>query len=176
MIYPREPFLKIITIHFHFGNPALLLVHVLFLRRQGGRVMIISGQQVSKTMSDKTILIVEDNPVNRKLLMTVLRSHGLRLLTANDGEEAIRIATQELPDLILMDLQLPKMNGYTATQQLKEQSSTARIPVIALTAHAMPNERDQAKEVGFDGYITKPIDTRAFPGQVLELLSRSGSS
>ena len=117
-------------------------------------------------MTDETILIVEDNPVNRKLLITVLRPHGYRILTAVDGEEAIQMACQELPDLILMDLQLPKLNGYAATQQLKENRATARIPVVALTAHAMAEERGLAQEVGFDGYITKPIDTRAFPSQI----------
>ena len=124
-------------------------------------------------MTDETILIVEDNPVNRKLLITVLRPHGYRLLTAVDGEEAVKIAYQELPDLILMDLQLPKLNGYAATQRLKEISLTAAIPVVALTAHAMPDERGHAQEIGFDGYITKPIDTRAFPGQIRGFLNHS---
>ncbi len=126
-------------------------------------------------MPAQTILIVEDNPVNRKLLVTVLRPHGYRLLTAVDGEEAVAVACQELPDLILMDLQLPKLNGYAATQRLKELPETAKIPVVALTAHAMPDERQQAQEVGFDAYITKPIDTRAFPGQVRALLEQAGS-
>lgn len=123
-------------------------------------------------MSGETILITEDNPVNRKLLLTVLRPYGYRLLTAVDGEEALRLACQELPDLILMDLQLPKLNGYDATRQLKEMPATASIPIVALTAHAMPEERDRAQQVGFDGYITKPIDTRAFPGQVQAFLHK----
>ncbi len=124
-------------------------------------------------MASETILIVEDNPVNRKLLLTVLRPHGYRLLTAVDGEEAVEIACRELPDLILMDLQLPKTNGYTATQRIKELPETAHIPVVALTAHAMLEERCHAQQVGFDGYITKPIDTRAFPGQVLSFLKQA---
>jgi two-component system cell cycle response regulator DivK len=126
-------------------------------------------------MASKTILIVEDNPVNRKLLVTVLRPHGYRLLTAVDGEEAVATACRELPDLILMDLQLPKMNGYSATQRLKEFPETAKILVIALTAHAMPEERRRAQQIGFDGYITKPIDTRAFPGQIRAILEQAGS-
>ncbi len=126
-------------------------------------------------MASKTILIVEDNPVNRKLLLTVLKPHGYRLLTAVDGEEAVAVARQELPDLILMDLQLPKMNGYEATQRLKEMPATAKIRVVALTAHAMSEERNQAKQVGFDGYITKPIDTRAFPGQIGAFLEPGGA-
>ena len=127
------------------------------------------------TMGNETILIVEDNPVNQKLLVTILRPHGYRLLTAADGEEALTIASQELPHLILMDLQLPKMNGYTATQRLKENPETAGIPVIALTAHAMPEERYHAQQVGFDGYITKPIDTRSFPSQIRVYLERAGA-
>ncbi len=126
-------------------------------------------------MASETILIVEDNPVNRKLIVTVLRPHGYRLLTAADGEEAIAIAGQEHLDLILMDLQLPKMNGYEATQRLKENAATACIPVVALTAHAMPDEIRQAQEIGFDGYITKPIDTRAFPGQIRAILEKASA-
>ncbi len=126
-------------------------------------------------MEDKTILIVEDNPVNCKLLLAVLRPHGYHLLTAADGEEAVRLAIRELPDLILMDLQLPKMNGYAATEQIKQHPATAHIPVIALTAHAMSEERDHAQQVGFDGYITKPIDTRTFPGQVRDAFNLPGS-
>lgn len=117
-------------------------------------------------MNGKTILVVEDNPVNQKLIMVVLRPHGYRLLTASDGEEAIDIAHQEQPDLILMDLQLPKMNGFIATEKLKQESTTAKIPVIALTAHAIADKRSQVEAVGFDGYIAKPIDTRLFPGQI----------
>jgi CheY-like chemotaxis protein len=124
-------------------------------------------------MASETVLIVEDNPVNRKLLVTVLRPHGYHLLTAVDGEEAVAMAMQELPHLILMDLQLPRMNGYTATQLLKEHPATANIPVIALTAHAMPEERRHAQEIGFDGYITKPIDTRLFPSQVRLFLEQA---
>ncbi len=123
-------------------------------------------------MEKETILIVEDNRVNQKLLVTILRPHGYRLLTAMDGEEAIEIATRELPQLILMDLQLPKVNGYVATLRLKENPKTENIPVIALTAHAMPDERHHAILVGFDGYITKPIDTRAFPNQIRLFLER----
>jgi len=121
-------------------------------------------------MAGKTILIVEDNLVNLKLITTVLRPYGFRLLTAGDGEEAIRVANQELPDLILMDLQLPIMNGFTAAQQLKEQPETAQIPVVALTAHAMAEQKEDAQQIGFNGYITKPIDTRAFPNLIFEFL------
>jgi CheY-like chemotaxis protein len=117
-------------------------------------------------MDGKTILIVEDNAVNRKLFLTVLRPHGYRLLTASDGEEALDVAGKEIPDLILMDLQLPKMSGYTVMERLKALVSTRHIPVVALTAHAMPEEQKYAQQVGFSGYIIKPIDTRAFPSLI----------
>ncbi len=126
-------------------------------------------------MSGEKILIVEDNHVNQKLLLTVLRPHGYQLITAVDGEEAVAMASQHLPDIILMDLQIPKLNGYDATVLLKEQPATAAIPIIALTAHAMPEERIHAQYIGFDGYITKPIDTRAFPKQIRDYLDRSKS-
>jgi CheY-like chemotaxis protein len=102
--------------------------------------------------------------------MVVLQPHGYRLLTAQDGEEAVNIAQRERPNLILMDLQLPKMNGFAATQLLKSQIETALIPVVALTAHTVPEEWLHAKEIGFNGYITKPINTRTFPAQIRRFL------
>jgi CheY-like chemotaxis protein len=114
-------------------------------------------------MPDETILIVEDSAMNRKLVTTVLRPHGYNLLIAVDGEQGIEIATRERPDLILMDMQLPKISGYDAAQTLKSQPETANIPIVALTAHAMENERERAMASCCDGYITKPINTRTFP-------------
>lgn len=128
-------------------------------------------------MADETILIVEDSPLNRKLVEAVLRPHGYRLLIAVDGEEAIEMATRERPDLILMDIQLPKVSGYDATKILRSQPETAHIPIVALTAHAMADERERMMAAGCDGYITKPIDTRAFPGRVRQYLdSRKGAT
>lgn len=123
-------------------------------------------------MTTESILIVEDNAVNRKLFLTVLRPHGYRLLTAVDGEEALEVAARELPDLILMDLQLPRMNGFEATLHLKQQSPTAKIPVIAITAHAMAEERLRAEQMGFAAYVTKPINTRTFAQQVRAVLDQ----
>lgn len=133
---------------------------------------------ITLPMAAIKILIVEDNPVNCKLLVMVLRSHGYQLLTAVDGEEAVAVASQEKPDLILMDLQLPKMNGYAATQILKEQQSTAHIPIIALTAHVLTDDKELANPSCFDGYVIKPIDTRAFPGEIRKFLvqARANSS
>ena len=121
-------------------------------------------------MAGETILIVEDSALNRKLVETVLRPYGYRLLIAVDGEEAIEVATSEKPDLILMDIQLPKISGYQATQALKAQPETAHIPIVALTAHAMDGERERAEAVGCDGFITKPINTRVFPDQIRQYL------
>jgi CheY-like chemotaxis protein len=125
-------------------------------------------------MANETILVVEDSALNRKLVEAILRPRGYRLLIAVDGEEGIEIATREQPDLILMDVQLPKVSGYEATQALKSQPRTAHITIVALTAHAMADERERALSIGCDGYITKPIDTRAFPDQVKEYLDARG--
>ena len=121
-------------------------------------------------MPDETILIVEDSAMNRKLVTTILQPHGYNLLIAVDGEQGIEIATRERPDLILMDMQLPKVSGYDAAQTLKSQPETAHIPIVALTAHAMENERERAMAACCDGYITKPINTRTFPDLMRQYL------
>jgi CheY-like chemotaxis protein len=121
-------------------------------------------------MAGETLLVVEDSALNRKLVETVLQAHGYRLLYAVDGEEAIATATRERPDLILMDLQLPKVSGYDAIRALKSQPETAHIPIAALTAHAMDYERQEALALGCVDYITKPINTRTFPDQVRRCL------
>lgn len=136
--------------------------------------MIVNHYETEKEtdMSNETILIVEDSKLNRKLVETILRPHGYRLLIAVDGREAINVATRQRPDLILMDMQLPKTSGYDATRTLKAQPETADIPIVALTAHAMEDERERAMATGCDGYITKPINIRAFPDQVQDHLNR----
>jgi CheY-like chemotaxis protein len=121
-------------------------------------------------MANETILIAEDNRLNRKLVETVLRPHGYRLLLAATGQETIEMANSERPDVILMDIQLPDMDGYDATRILKSKPATAHIPVIALTAQAMEGDRERALEAGCAGYIAKPIDTRSLPGEVRQLL------
>lgn len=121
-------------------------------------------------MAGEILLIVEDNPVNQKLLLMVLRPHGYQLYTAADGQEAVTKARALHPDLILMDLQLPIMNGFCAAQEIKSDPATASIRIVALTAHAMAEERQRAEQIGFDGYITKPVNTRTFPAQLREIL------
>jgi len=114
-------------------------------------------------MSEKTILIVEDSELNRRLLEVVLEPHGYRLLTAKDGETGMMLARTEQPDLILMDVLLPGMNGYEATRHLRADPETRRIVIVALTASASGEQKEQALAAGCDGYIPKPIDTRSFP-------------
>jgi len=121
-------------------------------------------------MANETILIVEDSLLNRKLVEAVLKPHGYRLLIAVDGKEGIEVATREKPDLILMDMQMPKVSGYEATQALKSQPETAHIIIVALTAHAMESERERALSAGCNGHITKPVNTRTLPVQVREYL------
>ena len=112
------------------------------------------------------VLLVEDNEVNRYLVRFVLEQGGFRVITAGNGREAIELARVHRPDLILMDIQMPVMDGYEATVQLKADAQLQAIPVVALTAYAMPHEREQAMAAGCTGHIEKPIDTRTFNAQV----------
>jgi two-component system cell cycle response regulator DivK len=105
-----------------------------------------------------TILIVEDNEMNRDMLSRRLERKGYRILIAVDGEKGIEVARAERPDLILMDMSLPVVDGWEATRRLKADETLRRIPVIALTAHAMANDREKALQAGCDGYDTKPIE------------------
>jgi two-component system, cell cycle response regulator DivK len=114
-------------------------------------------------MAGECILLVEDNPVNRRLAEFLLRAKGFTVIEVSTGEEALQKARGEQPALIIMDLQLAGMDGFTATRRLKADPATRHIPVIAMTAYAMSGDRERALEAGCDGYITKPIDTREFP-------------
>jgi CheY-like chemotaxis protein len=105
-----------------------------------------------------TILIVEDNEMNRDMLSRRLERKGYNVLIAVDGEKGVEVARANRPDLILMDMSLPVVDGWEATRQLKADDRLKHIPVIALTAHAMANDRDKALEAGCDDYDTKPIE------------------
>lgn len=109
-------------------------------------------------MSSGRILVVEDNRDNMTLITDVLASLNYIVLQATDGEQGVEMSSSENPDLILMDLSLPKMDGWTATRAIKSNPETAHIPVIALTAHAMVGDRERALEAGCDDYISKPIN------------------
>ncbi|HEU5296659.1 MAG TPA: response regulator [Burkholderiaceae bacterium] len=119
------------------------------------------------------VLLVEDNDVNRYLVRFVLEKGGLHVITAANGREAIELARAHHPDLILMDIQMPVMDGYEATTCLKADLALQSIPVVALTAYAMPHEREQAIAVGCAGHIEKPIDTRVFLAQVTSFMPAS---
>jgi CheY-like chemotaxis protein len=121
-------------------------------------------------MSKKTILIVEDSEFNRRLLEAVLARHPYRLLVAEDGECGIDIARTERPDLILMDVLLPGIDGYEATRRLRADPTTCGLVIVALTASSSSEEQALALASGCDGYIPKPIDTRAFPEQIKRYL------
>lgn len=116
------------------------------------------------------ILIVEDNPLHTRLLEMTLRSNNYTLLKATSGEEALDIAMREQPDLILMDLNLPKMTGFEVTKTLRENPTFSHTPIIAITAYAMRGDRERVIESGCDAYLTKPIDTRELPKVIAEML------
>jgi len=112
----------------------------------------------------KTILIVEDNEDNRLIYSQYLTHGGFRVLEATNGAEGIEVARRELPDIILMDISMPVMDGLTATRLIKADPDLLRIPIVALTAHAMASDEQMAREAGCDGYISKPVmpkDVRA---------------
>jgi two-component system, cell cycle response regulator DivK len=127
-------------------------------------------------MTGKTILVVEDNPQNRELVSDLLSLSGVRVLTAEDGETALDLLARELVDLVLMDVSLPRMDGLEAARRLKGMPSTAHLPVIALTAHAMKGDRERILAAGCDGYLTKPIDTRVFVAAVERFLPAAPSA
>lgn len=120
------------------------------------------------------ILVVEDNPANLKLATLLLRNAGHTVLAAVDAERGLTIARGERPDLILMDIQLPGMDGLTATELLKKDPVTAGIPVIALTAMAMTSDRQKTRDAGCDGYISKPLSYRELYASIDALLGASG--
>jgi two-component system cell cycle response regulator DivK len=121
-------------------------------------------------MDPEAILVVEDNPLNLKLVRAVLENAGFRVTAALTAEEAIVAAVADPPDLVLMDLQLPGMDGYAGLLALRADPSTRAIPVLAVTALAMRQDRERVQRAGFDGYIEKPISVRDLPDQVRAVL------
>ena len=117
-----------------------------------------------------TILIVEDNEDNRIVYSTMLRHFGFAVDEAENGAEGILKARTGLPDLILMDIAIPLVDGWEAVQRLKKDPATAGIPIVALTAHAMPADRERAIQVGCDGYLAKPCEPRAVVEEVKRIL------
>ena len=122
-------------------------------------------------MGNKTILVIEDNELNMKLVRSLLKMSSYVMVEAEDAETGIKLAREKKPDLILMDIQLPGMDGLSATKILKEDSSIKDTVIIALTSHAMEGDDKKVREAGCDGYITKPIDTRNFLQTVADYLN-----
>src|SRR6187402_196499 len=122
-----------------------------------------------------TILLVEDHEDNRDMLTRRLERKGFSVVCAVDGAEGVSMAGQHHPDLILMDLSLPVMDGWEATRQIKANPATQDIPVIALTAHAMAGDREKALEAGCDEYETKPVDFVRLMGKIEAFLSNAGT-
>ena len=116
------------------------------------------------------ILVVEDNPLNLKLIRDVLEFEGFDVLTAQSGEEGLAMASQECPDLVLMDLQLPGIGGHEALMRMRADPRCSGVPVVAVTAFAMKADIERAELAGFDGYIAKPISVRALPEQLAAFL------
>ena len=122
-------------------------------------------------MSD-LVLIIEDNEKNMKLARDLLQYHGFEIVTADNAEDGLVLARERLPKLVLMDIQLPGMDGVTALGKLRSEATTRHIPVVAMTASVMKEDRERFDSAGFDGFITKPIDVRAFPQQVRDHVAR----
>jgi two-component system cell cycle response regulator DivK len=123
-------------------------------------------------MANELILIIEDNEKNRKLARDVLAHSGYRTAEAETGEDGVRMARELMPALILMDIQLPGINGLEALRQIRADAATQKIPVMAVTASAMATDRQKIMAAGFDGYQSKPITVREFVAAVAELLAR----
>ena len=124
-------------------------------------------------MSPDRILVVEDNPKNLKLVRDVLQHFGYEVIEATSGEDGVRLAGEASPDLILMDLQLPGIDGAEALRQIRA-GRNPDVPVVAVTAFAMNDDRDRAFASGFTGYVEKPISVRALPRQVRDFLTLGG--
>ena len=122
----------------------------------------------------KRILIVEDNEMNRDMLCKRLSRRGYEVLVAVNGQEGIDMTRSEGPDLVLMDMSLPDIDGWNATKQLKSDAGTRDIPVIALTAHAMTGDREKSLDAGCDEYDTKPVDLQRLLQKMETLLNRRG--
>jgi two-component system, cell cycle response regulator DivK len=120
------------------------------------------------------ILLVEDNEMNRDMLSRRLERRGYQVVIAVDGQQGVDMARAEKPDLVLMDMSLPVLDGWEATRRLKAEADTRAVPIIALTAHAMAGDREKAMEAGCDDYDTKPIELPRLLGKIEELLGKAG--
>ena len=127
-------------------------------------------------MIGNRILVVEDNTKNLKLVRDVLQFAGFEIIEATTGEDGVELAAREHPDLVLMDLQLPGIDGTEALRQIREMPDVGQVPVLAVTAFVMDEDRQRASRAGFDGYVEKPISVRGLTDQVRALLATEGAS
>lgn len=125
-------------------------------------------------MDAKLVLVVEDDPDHRKICGTILRHYGYAVLEAGDGAEAVRLAGEHRPDVVLMDARLPILDGWSATRELKQDPSTRQIPVIMLTAQPPTHARTRAREVGSDRYLTKPLEPSRMVDEVRDVIGDAG--
>lgn len=123
----------------------------------------------------QTILIVEDNNKNRELVKDILDLHGYKVLEAEDGVEGVAMVKEHVPDLVIMDIQMPVMDGITAAKIIKSDPATKGTTMIALTSFAMKGDRERFMDAGFDDYIAKPIDTRKLPELVKKYLAKAAA-
>lgn len=121
--------------------------------------------------SNAKVLYIEDNPENRLLVRRILQADGFTVLEAQDATQALQLLEEEIPDLILMDINMPDMDGFTLTTRLKNTPGINRVPIVALTANVMRGDRERSLEAGCDGYIQKPIDVDNLPDQVNRFLN-----
>jgi two-component system cell cycle response regulator DivK len=119
------------------------------------------------------VLIVEDNDKNMKLARDILQYHGFATVEATTGEDGVALAASRLPTVILMDIQLPGIDGVTALERIRRDAATSRIPIVAMTASLMKEDRERFDKAGFDSFITKPIDVKRFPDQVREAIAKA---
>ena len=121
----------------------------------------------------KRILYIEDNPDNRMLIRRVLQAEGYTILEATDGQTGLQVAFEQRPDLILIDINLPEIDGYEVTARLKQLPGLNKVPVIAITANVMKGDREKTLAAGCDGYIQKPVDIDLLPSQIERFLKRT---
>jgi CheY-like chemotaxis protein len=120
----------------------------------------------------RRILIAEDNAVNRELIREILEGKGFEVLEACDGEEALRLIEEKHPDLVILDIQMPRMDGYTLLRAMRNIPKVSETPALALTAYAMQGDQARALEAGFDSYVTKPFESAKLLAEVNRLLAR----
>ena len=125
---------------------------------------------------ERKALVVEDNANNRYLLTLLLKHAGVAVVVAENGRSALEVARRERPDVILLDIQMPEMDGYEVAAHLKRDADLARIPIVGVSSFAMPGDREKAIRMGFAGYLEKPVDPERFAETVVDILERAAGA